>query len=327
MSLKTSPPTHKTFFSSFALSQQGGGVSPEKLWFFRGLTHIPVLLEEAIEGLNVESGGRYIDCTVGSGGHAAAILERSSPGGQLLGVDIDPEAIQMAKMKLEPYGAAALLVNENFANLEEICSRYDFRPVEGILFDLGISSLQLNSEQRGFSFRFNAPLDMRFNPYQESTAADIINTLPEAELAVLIKKYGEERRNRQIARRIVESRPINTTLRLSKVVEQAVGGVRGRIHPATKTFQALRIAVNKELEHLEVVLKQAVKLLSFKGRLVVISYHSLEDRLVKEFLRQESRGYPPTLRLVNKKVIKPSANEVRLNPRSRSAKLRVAERI
>ncbi len=312
MSLKTSLPTNQ---------------SAEKPQCFSGPTHIPVLLEEVVEGLRVEPEGRYIDCTVGSGGHAVAILERSSPGGQLLGIDVDPEAIRVAEVKLESYGAASLLVNDNFINLEEVCSRYNFRPVQGILFDLGISSLQLDSEQRGFSFRFDAPLDMRFNPDQENTAADFINNLPEAKLAALIKKYGEERRSREIARRIVEGRPINTTLKLSKVVAQAMGGVRGRINPATKTFQALRIAVNRELENLSVGLKQAVKLLGFGGRLAVISYHSLEDRPVKEFLRQESMGYSPTLRLVSKKVIKPSPNEVRLNPRSRSAKLRVAERI
>jgi 16S rRNA (cytosine1402-N4)-methyltransferase len=303
-------------------------------------THIPVLVKETLEALAVQPGGRYIDCTLGAGGQAAAILEHSSPGGQLLGIDADPEAIKIARVRLEAYSGSTLLINENFASLQAICLKYDFFPVHGILFDLGLSSLQLNGSGRGFSFRHDAPLDMRFNPSQEVTAADIINTSSEAELAHLIRKYGEESYSRQIAHRIVNQRPIKTTLQLAETIEQAIGWRRGRIHPATKTFQALRIAVNQELEHLEAALKQAINLLGFEGRLVVISYHSLEDRLVKQFMRQESRGCicPPgtptcvcghtvSLRLINKKVITPSLVEVQLNPRSRSAKLRAAERI
>jgi 16S rRNA (cytosine1402-N4)-methyltransferase len=303
-------------------------------------THIPVLVKETLEALAVQPGGRYIDCTLGAGGQAAAILEHSSPGGQLLGIDADPEAIKIARVRLEAYSGSTLLINENFARLQAICLKYDFFPVHGILFDLGLSSLQLNGSGRGFSFRHDAPLDMRFSPSQEVTAADIINTSSEAELAHLIRKYGEESYSRQIAHRIVNQRPIKTTLQLAQTIEQAISWRRGRIHPATKTFQALRIAVNQELEHLEAALKQAINLLGFEGRLVVISYHSLEDRLVKQFMRQESRGCicPPgtptcvcghtvSLRLINKKVITPSLVEVQLNPRSRSAKLRAAERI
>ena len=303
-------------------------------------THIPVLVNETLEALAVQPGGRYIDCTLGGGGHAAAILEGSSPGGQLLGIDADPEAIEIAKARLEAYSGSTLLINENFANLQAICLKYDFFPVHGILFDVGLSSLQLNSNSRGFSFQHDAPLDMRLGPSQEVTAADIINTSTEVELAHLIREYGEEGYSRQIARHIVQERPINTTLQLARTIERATGGRRGRIHPATKTFQALRIVVNQELEHLEVALKQAINLLGFKGRLVVISYHSLEDRIVKQFMQQESRdcicppgiptcvcGHTASLRLVNKKVIAPSLVEVHLNPRSRSAKLRAAERI
>lgn len=303
-------------------------------------THIPVLLQETIEALAVQPGGRYIDCTLGAGGHAAAILDRSSPGGQLLGIDADPEAIEIVKARLEAYSNSILLVNENFVDLEAICIKHDFLPVHGILFDLGLSSLQLNHHSRGFSFQHDAPLDMRLNSSQEVNAADIINTSSEAELAHLIKTYGEEAHSRQIAHRIVQERPINTTLQLVQVIEQAVGGRRGRLHPATKTFQALRIAVNHELEHLEAALKQAINLLGFEGRLVVISYHSLEDRIVKQLLQQETRdcicppsvptcvcGHRACLRLINKRVITPSPTEVRLNPRSRSAKLRTAERI
>jgi len=302
--------------------------------------HTPVLLQETIEALAVQPGGRYIDCTLGTGGHAAAILDRSSPGGQLLGIDADPEAIEIARARLEAYSGSILLVNQNFADLEAICIKNDFLPVHGILFDLGLSSLQLDSHGRGFSFQYDAPLDMRLDPGQETTAADIINNTPEAELARLIKTYGEETYSRQIARALVLERPINTTRHLARIIERAVGGRRGRLHPATKTFQALRIAVNQELEHLEQALKQAVNLLGFEGRLVVISYHSLEDRIVKHLMQQEAKGcicppgvptcvcgHKPRLKLVNKRVITPAPQEVRFNPRSRSARLRAAERL
>jgi len=304
------------------------------------LTHIPVLLQEAVEALAVQPGGRYIDCTLGAGGHAAAILNQSSPGGQLLGIDADPEAIEIARTRLETYSSSILPVNDNFANLEAICIKYDFLPVHGILLDLGLSSPQLNSPGRGFSFQHDAPLDMRFSQSQEVTAADIINMSSEAELAHLIKTYGEESYSRQIAHRVVQERPIHTTLQLVRTIEKAVRRRRGKLHPATKTFQALRIAVNHELEHLEAVLKQAINLLGFEGRLVVISYHSLEDRIVKRFMQQESRdcicppgiptcvcGHKASLRLINKRVITPSQTEIQLNPSSRSAKLRAAERL
>lgn len=304
------------------------------------IPHIPVLLKETIEFLGVQAQGCYIDCTLGTAGHATAILERSSPGGKLLGIDVDPKAIEIAQKSLQPYGRAVLLVNESFKHLEDICTRHNFRPVHGILFDLGISSLQLEDSSRGFSFKLDAPLDMRFNPEHSLTAAIIVNTLAEAEIASLLKEYGEERYHRRIARRIIAHRPINTTLQLVKAVEAGVGKERGRIHPATRTFQALRIAVNQELTNLEMALKQTVNLLVSGGRLVVISYHSLEDRLVKEFMRRESRGcicppgtpvcvcgHTPTIKLVNRKAITPSKVERENNPRSRSAKLRTAERL
>lgn len=300
--------------------------------------HEPVMLEECISALQVQRGGRYIDCTVGGGGHAAAILEESSPGGRLIGIDADPHAIRVARGKLKPYGKDAILVNENFKYLENICTRHGFSPVNGVLFDLGMSSLQLEGAGRGFSFRQDSPLDMRFSDKQDLTAADIVNTYPEVELAQLLYRYGEEQRNRQIARCIVERRPLGTTQELARVVEQAVGGTRGRIHPATKTFQALRIAVNHELENLELALEQAVNLLGNGGRIVVISFHSLEDRLVKGFFRREAQwcicppgmpacicGHTPRLKLLSKKVFRPSPVEVQINPRSRSARMRVAE--
>ena len=302
--------------------------------------HIPVLVQETIEALAVQPGGRYVDCTLGTGGHAAAILDQSSPGGQLLGIDADPEAIKIAQARLEIYSDSILLINENFVNLEAICIKYDFLPVHGILFDLGLSSYQLNSHSRGFSFQHDAPLDMRFSPDQEVTAADIIDKSSEDELARLIKTYGEEGYSHQIAHRIVQERPIRTTLELVRAIEHAVGSRRGRLHPATRTFQALRIAVNHELEHLEATLKQAINLLGFEGRLVVISYHSLEDRIVKQFMQRESKdcicppsvptcvcGHKACLRLINRRVIAPSQIELQSNPRGRSAKLRAAERI
>jgi len=302
--------------------------------------HEPVMLEECISALQVQRGGRYVDCTVGGGGHATAILEDSSPGGQLIGIDADPHAIKVARGKLKPYGKDAILVNENFKYLENICTRHGFSPVNGVLFDLGMSSLQLEEAGRGFSFRQDSPLDMRFSNGQDLTAADIVNTYPEVELAGLLYRYGEEQRNRQIARRIVERRPLRTTQELARVVEQAVGGKRGRIHPATKTFQALRIAVNHELENLELALEQTVNLLGNGGRIVVISFHSLEDRLVKGFFRREAQwcicppgipacicGHTPRLKVLSKKVFRPSPVEVQTNPRSRSARMRVAERI
>jgi len=302
--------------------------------------HEPVLLDEVIDALQIQRGGRYVDCTVNGGGHAEAILDECIPGGKLLGIDADPEAIKVATERLKSYGKDAILVNENFKYLENICTRYGFHPVNGILFDLGMSTLQLESSGRGFSFQQDAPLDMRFSPRQAVTAADIVNTYSEGELTALLEKYGEEWRGRQIARRIVEKRPIATTVELAQIVSKAVAGGRGKIHPATKTFQALRIAVNQELENLELALKQAVNLLGSGGRIIAISFHSLEDRLVKEFFRRESQGClcPPavpicvcghisTLRLVTKKTVRPSLAELETNPRSRSAKMRVAERI
>ena len=302
--------------------------------------HIPVLLDEVIEGLQAQRGGDFVDCTVGLGGHAAAILEKISPSGRLLGIDADPEAIKVSQDKLSDYGEAVTLVNDNFVNLEAICGRYHFHPVDGILFDLGVSSLQLDTAERGFSFHLDAPLNMRFDAGQGLTASDIVNSFSEQELAKLIEKYGEERHSRRIARYIVQNRPIATTVELARLVEQALGGKHAKIHPATRTFMALRIAVNSELQNLELALKQTINLLRPGGRLTVISYHSLEDRIVKQFMRYAASsclcppgtvicrcGHVPTLKLVSRKVIKPTSLEIESNPRSRSAKLRIAERL
>jgi 16S rRNA (cytosine1402-N4)-methyltransferase len=303
-------------------------------------THIPVLSREVIETLNVQPGGRYIDCTLGSGGHSQAILEHSFPGGQLLGMDADPEAVGRASERLNSFGKSVLLVNDNFANLKDICLKLDFYPVHGILFDLGLSSPQLDTDIKGFSFQREAPLDMRFSPTQKVTAADVVNTYSEMELANILKTYGEEINSRKIAKRIIQKRPLKTTLELANTVEEAVGGRFEKTHPATRTFQAIRIVVNEEMEHLESALNQAITLLGFGGRLVIISYHSLEDRIVKNFMQKESKdcicppeamrclcGHKANLRKINRRIITPSFTEIELNPRSRSAKLRGAERI
>jgi 16S rRNA (cytosine1402-N4)-methyltransferase len=303
--------------------------------------HTPVMVDEVLQTLAVQPGGRYVDSTLGGGGHANAVLEAASPGGLLLGIDADPRAVGFARARLAPFGDAALLLEANFRDIGAICRAHGFDPVHGVLFDLGLSSMQLSDEDRGFSFQTEAPLDMRFSPEQSLTASDIVNSYPEQELADLIWRNGQERHSRAIARRIVQERPLSTTLDLSRAVRRAVGGGgRLRIHPATRTFQAIRIAVNDELENLTVALDQALGLLGHGGRLVVISYHSLEDTIVKGFMRREARdcvcppetpvcicGHKATLRPVTRGALRPHAGEVTVNPRSRSARLRAAERL
>lgn len=290
--------------------------------------HQPVLVRQALEALAVRPGGWYIDATLGEAGHASLILDASVPEGRLLGIDADPEALEAARRRLEAMRpGVALLVQGNFSHIGEIAQEHGFAPVDGILMDLGLSSLQLEGEERGFSFQKDQPLDMRFDDTSGETAAELVNTLPEEALADLIWRYGEERRSRAIARAIVRRRPLRTTGDLNQAIWEAVGHARGRIHPSTRTYQALRIVVNQELENLQRGLEQALQVLRPGGRLVVISYHSLEDRVVKEYLRLESSGEPPRLRLVQKRVIRPTRDEVERNRRSRSARLRVAERL
>jgi 16S rRNA (cytosine1402-N4)-methyltransferase len=296
--------------------------------------HVPVLIAEVLTGLAPRDGGRYIDGTLGGGGHAAAVLEASAPGGRLLGIDADPAALAAAGARLASYGDRAQLAHGNFRDLGRLARENGFEHVDGMLLDLGVSSHQLDTPARGFSFATDAPLDMRLDPTGGETAADLVNETPEGELADLIYRYGEERGSRRVARFIAEARrkqPIETTGELAELVARALGGRHGKIHPATRTFQALRIAVNRELESLEITLPQAVELLDEGGRLAIISFHSLEDRIVKLFFRAES-GYgdsqqPVRLQIITKKPIEASDQEARANPRSRSAKLRVAERI
>ena len=307
--------------------------------------HVPVLSQAVFDGLQVRPGGRYIDATVGGGGHAAGILAALSPGGHLLGLDRDPAAVEVARARLASYVGRFTLVHSSFSSLAEVAQSHHCIPADGILFDLGLSSLQLADPVRGFAFMTDGPLDMRFDPTKGgATAATLVNQLSFQELVELLYRYGEERRARRIAEAIVAARPLYTTKELAIVVERAVGRRQQprhrRIHPATRTFQALRIAVNDELTEVEKTLPQAVEILAPSGRLAVISFHSLEDRMVKHFMRRESRDCicPPespvctcehraTLRLVTRKPIRPTADEVAANPRSRSARLRVAERV
>jgi 16S rRNA (cytosine1402-N4)-methyltransferase len=302
--------------------------------------HQPVLYKEIIHALQPQTGGRYVDGTLGAGGHARGILEASAPDGQLLGLDVDPQALAIARETLAPYEHRIHLVQASYTTLSEQLKKLQWDSVDGIVLDLGASSMQFDTPERGFSFQNDAPLDMRFGPHATQTAADIVNSYSERELADLIYEYGEDRDSRKIARAIVNKRPLHTTRELVAAIE-AVSPRRGdRVHPATKTFQALRIAVNEELSSIESVLPQAVAGLRSGGRLAVISFHSLEDRIVKEFFRSQSKDLinPPYERIyeverkaiikeVNRKPITPSDEEIKDNPRARSAKLRIAEKM
>ncbi|MCH7998555.1 MAG: 16S rRNA (cytosine(1402)-N(4))-methyltransferase RsmH [Chloroflexi bacterium] len=302
--------------------------------------HAPVMVAEALRYLSVQPGGRFVDCTVGGGGHSLAILEAAAPGGLLLGIDADADALEIARARLQSHTDNVLLSQANFRDLAAVCRKANFIPVHGVLFDLGVSSYQLSAEGRGFSFQVEAPLDMRFGESQTVTADEIVNTYSERDLADLIWRYGEEPASRRIARAIVGARPLATTSELAAVISRAAGGARRRIHPATRTFQAVRIAVNDELNALTSALGQALDVLGRGGRLVVIAFHSLEDRIVKQFMRHESRdcicppeapactcGHRARLRLVTKGAARPSQEEVAVNRRSRSARLRAAEKL
>ncbi|MDE2788521.1 MAG: 16S rRNA (cytosine(1402)-N(4))-methyltransferase RsmH [Chloroflexota bacterium] len=301
--------------------------------------HTPVLVAETVEWLSVSPGKVYLDGTVGEGGHAEALLDASGPNGVVLGIDRDPRSVDAARRRLTGYGDRARIVHGNYADMGDLARQSGIEHVDGVLLDLGFSSRQVDAEGYGFSFQRDEPLDMRYDPVG-STAADLLNHTDERDLADVIYRYGEERRSRAVARAIVEARPITTTGLLASVVSRALGGRRGGRHPATRTFQALRIAVNQELMHLEVGLDAVPGLLKPGGRLVVISYHSLEDRLVKGWMDREAARCicPPELpvcaceheasvRFVRRRVVRPSAAETDDNSRSRSARLRAVERI
>jgi 16S rRNA (cytosine1402-N4)-methyltransferase len=282
--------------------------------------HVPVLLSQVIERLEPHSGDNMIDGTIGAGGHAEALLEKTGPSGRLLGLDADPGALILSRERLVRFGSRVTLVHANFTELERVARDYDLYDAKLILLDLGLSSMQLSDKRRGFSFDSES-LDMRADPTAGDTAADLVNSLSEVELANLIFRLGEEPRSRRIAKAIVEGRPFQTGRELAESIERAIGR-RGRIHPATRTFQALRMAVNHELENIENVMPQVTNLLSAGGRAGVITFHSLEDRLVKNYLKSESK-----LRVLTKHPVQASRHEVLANPRARSAKLRVAEKI
>jgi 16S rRNA (cytosine1402-N4)-methyltransferase len=296
--------------------------------------HKPVMVDEVVSAIQPRSGGRYIDCTTGEGGHAEAILGHCDPPARLLGLDLDREALAVAEDRLARFGETTKLVETSYVNIAEVAAKQGFVPCDGVLFDLGVSSLQLENASRGFAFLKEASLDMRFGPSIGRSAREIVNETDETDLANLIYRLGEERRSRRIARAIVRARPVETTVELADVVVRAIGWpsrARRRTHPATRTFQALRIAVNDELGNVEAGIRGAIGVLRQGGRLVVISYHSLEDRLVKNLLREEStaveENHSPALRLITKRVIKPDTAEIEVNRRSRSARMRVAERL
>jgi len=302
--------------------------------------HQPVLYKEIIHALQPQAGGLYVDGTLGAGGHARGIMEASAPDGQLLGLDVDPQALAIARRYLAPYEHRIHLAQASYTSLSTQLALLQWDAVDGIVLDLGASSMQFDTPERGFSFLQDAPLDMRFGPHIPQTAADLVNKYSERELADLIYQYGEERESRKIARAIVKARPIHTTRELVAAIESVSPRRGDRVHPATRTFQALRIAVNDELTSIEEVLPQAVAALKPGGRLAVISFHSLEDRIVKDFFREQSRDLinPPyeriyeverkaTLKEVHRKPIVPSEEEIKDNPRARSAKLRIAEKI
>lgn len=302
--------------------------------------HLPVLYQEIIHALDPKSPGLYIDGTVGAGGHAFGILQASAPEGHLLGLDLDLTALELARQRLAIFGDRAILRQASYTQLVEQMASLGWVEVQGILLDLGVSSMQLDDPQRGFSFQAAGPLDMRFNASAGLSAADLVNNMPEAELADLIWRYGEERNSRHIARAIVRARPIKTTRQLADLIARVSPSKTNRIHPATRTFQALRITVNDELKSVETVLPVALSALGAGGRLAVIAFHSLEDRIVKQFFHQESRdcicppdqpictcGHKASLIEITRHPIMATEAEIQQNARARSARLRVAQKI
>jgi len=291
--------------------------------------HVPVLLEETIEFLDVRRGGTYVDCTLGLAGHAEAVVRRLGPAGHLVGFDRDPEALALAKARLDRVGEElgseaprVTLVDEAFSS---IGSHLEPASVDGLVADFGVSSLQFDEAYRGFSFQAEGRLDMRMDTRSGPTAEQVVNETGERELADLIYEYGEERRSRRIARAIVRGRPVTSTTQLARIVAQAAPAMKqDRIHPATRTFQAIRIYVNRELDEIRALLEAAPKLLKPSGRLVVISFHSLEDRIAKDSLREGARQ--GIWKILTKKPVTAGDEEMERNPRSRSAKLRAAER-
>lgn len=295
------------------------------------VSHVPVLADEVVSWLRPQNRGWYLDCTVGLGGTAERVLQCSGPGSRLIGIDHDPLAIAHAHTRLHAYQPRVQLMCENFRHVKTVMHTANLEHVNGILFDLGVSSAQLEQPERGFSFQQDGPLDMRMNPTCGQPAATLVNTLPETQLATIIQTLGEERYARRIARAIVHARrhtPLRTTMALSQVVQHAVPQSYryGRLHPATRTFQAFRLAVNHELDSLKIALHDVVDFLAPGGRLCVIAFHSLEDRVVKHTFRHVAQMAPDHWTILTKKPVVPAREERMANPHSRSAKLRVMER-
>ena len=304
------------------------------------LTHVPVLFKEVIVGLQPRAGCKYIDGTVGAGGHAEGILAASAPSGLLLGLDRDPDAVLAANRRLASCGVRATVMHAPYVEMARCAQDLGWERVDGILLDLGVSSRQFEQGKRGFSFVREGPLDMRFDPSSGMTAAEIVNRWPQNEIAKVLSELGEERQSKKIARAVVEARPIESTLELARIIAEEKGEKKGKRHAATKTFQALRIAVNGELDALKAALPLALDMLAPGGRLAVIAFHSLEDRMVKQMFRRESRdclcspeqivcacGHRASIREVRRRPTKPSSDEVARNRRSRSARLRIAEKM
>jgi len=302
--------------------------------------HRSVLYHEIINLISPKNSGRYIDATVGAGGHAWGILNASGPKGQLLGLDLDPQALSLAAIRLAEFPGRFSLIQASYTTLRTQMQKLGWDSVQGIVLDLGVSSMQLDTPERGFSFLKDGPLDMRFSPSQPTTAADLVNQLPERDLADLIWQFGEDRNSRRIARVIVQKRPFSTTRELAEALEKTGGRSKDRLHPATRTFQALRIAVNQELQSVSDVLPLAVDALAPGGRLAVIAFHSLEDRLVKQYFRKESRdcicppeqpvctcGHKASIIEITRRPISPAESEMQSNSRARSAHLRAAEKL
>lgn len=288
---------------------------------YRTISHQPVMLREVLQWLDPRSGGWWVDATVGGGGHTAALLEAVAPDGRVLGIDQDHDALALAAERLSPFGGRVVLVQANFREVQRVVQQQGLPAVRGLIMDLGVSSFQLDNATRGFSFLQPGPLDMRMDQRQARTAADILNHASERELADLFYTLGEEPRSRQLARLVVRHRPLELTTEFAALALRACGGRRGRIHPATRAFQALRLAVNEELESLNEAMSGAARVLAPGGRLVVISFHSLEDRIVKQALRTDA------WERLTRHVVRPEETEVRGNPRARSARLRAARRL
>jgi 16S rRNA (cytosine1402-N4)-methyltransferase len=305
-----------------------------------GSPHQPVLYQQTLESLQPANAGRYVDGTLGAGGHARGILQASAPEGLLLGLDVDNHAIEIARRNTAEFAERITIQHGSYSDLAQHLEAIGWECIDGMLLDLGVSSMQLDNAERGFSFQKEAPLDMRFDESQGHSAADLVNQAGQKELAAILRDYGEEPRANQIADAIVRNRPFESTTELASLVLAVYKGKRGKTHPATRTFQALRLATNSELERLSEGLEQAVAALCSGGRLAVISFHSLEDRIVKQFFQRESRdcicppeqvictcGHKASVRAITKGAVAPSKEEIAQNSRSRSAKLRVVEKI